>query len=99
METQHSRYTFYNDIDCILEYEIWEDSVVLHSEIANWKPSVFKRCLSVLNTFFKEMEGRGIRRALTVTPNPKFAKLFGGITVSKIKHDDKEYEVVVWDLK
>lgn len=35
---------------------------------------------------------------LTITPNPKFAKLFGGTSVGEIDHDGKKYEVVVWDL-
>ena len=41
----------------------------------------------------------GHRSVYTVTPNPRFADLFGGETIEVLYVHGKKYEVVKWDLK
>lgn len=93
------RIIYYKDEDGCLEYELYGETLVLHSNIYNWKLSVLKKCLRILNTMFTEAKAKGIEYIMTVTPNPKFAQLFGGRTTYKFEYEEKEYEVVRWDLK
>ena len=99
METSTKRVLYYSDENSSLSYEICDGWVVLHSEIVVWKPSVFKQCLRVLRTLFEELKNNSMYNVMAVTPNPAFSKLFGGVSVSSFTHENKEYEVVVWDLK
>ena len=36
---------------------------------------------------------------ITITPNPKFVEILGGQTVEEFEYENKQYKVVVWDLK
>ena len=99
METHSNRVVFFEDADGILEYEMYDGCCILHSQIYSWKLSVFKKCLRVLNTLLNTMRMMGIQYVVAITPNPEFAKLFGGHYISTMEYEDKEYEGIIWDLK
>ena len=98
METQVSKQVFYKDADASFEYEEFGASVLLHCEVLRWTPSIVKKGYMVLGDFMNTMRKQGFKRLVTVTPNPKFAKLFGGKTENAFIYEGKEHEVVVWDL-
>ena len=85
--------------DYLFRYDLVEDSVLIHCDIYNWKPSVLRRGYSEIASLMAEKKAEGYTRLFTVTPNPKFAKLFGGERINSFYHEDTYYEVVVWDLK
>lgn len=97
METQLSK-TYSETEDYLFRIEYVEDSILLHCEVYNWKPSVLRRGYSVIASLMNEKGKEGYVRLFTVTPNPKFAKLFGGMCINKFYHEGIHYEVVVWDL-
>lgn len=98
META-SRKVYYKDDNFTLEYEIYNGDMLLHCQYDHWSPSALRRGYSVFADLMKNAYLKGYDRLMTVTPNPKFAKLFGGDTVEVIAYGGIEYEVIVWDLK
>ena len=98
MGTQSFKTTYYSDENFNLEYEEYEDVRFIHSHVENWKLSVFKQALSVLNTFLAECKEAGVKAVLTVSPNPRWCELFGGYYVNDIRVDGKEYGVYKWEL-
>lgn len=94
-----SKKLFYSDDDAVFEYEEDGTRLALHCEVFNWSPSVLRKSYRVLGDFMNKKRKEGFEKMLTITPNPKFAKLFGGTSIGTIEHDGKEYEVVVWDLQ
>ena len=99
METLVSKIAFYEGPDALFQYEVFGQSLLLHCEVTEWKPSTIKKGYRILGDFMYQMRKQGYISLATVTPNPKFAKLFGGTSVQKIMYEDKEYEVIVWELK
>ena len=98
METQ-SRKTFYTDSDFIIEVEDYLENLLIHCEVFNWKPSVLRRGYSIFVKLEQYARDNGYTRMMTVTPNPKFAKLVGGTTTSALEYENKTHEVIVWELK
>lgn len=98
META-SRKTYYKDDDFILEYEEHQGALLLHCEYTKWNASTLRRGYSVFADLMKNAYLKGYDKLLTVTPNPKFAKMFNGETVNKISYGGIEYEVIEWDLR
>jgi hypothetical protein len=94
-----SKITFYEGPDALFQYEVFGKNVFLHCTVAEWKPSTIKKGYRVLGDFMYQMQKQGYEHIFAITPNPKFAKLFGGTFVSDITYEDKQYEVVVWDLR
>lgn len=93
------RQTFYKNDDFLIEVEALGDTVYLHCLVENWKPSVLKQIYKSF-AYMEELFSRaGYERMATITPNPKFAKLFGGKTVREFEINDKPCEVIVWELK
>jgi hypothetical protein len=92
------REVFYEDADISFQYVIEEDYVFLHCDVTNWSPSVLKRAYRVFGDFLNTMRKRGMTKAITITPNPRFAKLFGGETIEVMKYNKKECEVIRWVL-
>jgi len=90
---------FYSDADILFEYEEDGTILALHCEVINWSPSILKRSYRVLGDFMNQKRKEGFAKMATITPNPKFAKLFGGTSVGEVDHNEMKYEVVVWDLK
>lgn len=98
METQSLK-TYYEDDDVTLVLERHGDKLYLHVNVRKWTPSIAKKSFSVLRTLFEDMQDSGYREAFSITPNPKFAAMFGATSIYKFTHENKDYEVVKWDLK
>lgn len=99
MQIQSLKYLYYKDDNFLFKFEKYEDVVFIHCECVKWSVSVLKQMYSVFNTFTNELKQNGMYKVLTITPNPKFAKLFNGETVGTLSHEGKEYEVIKWELK
>lgn len=99
METQSPKIVYYQDDDFILEVEQYEGQMLLHCNVSNWTPSSLRRGYRVFASLMHEAESLGFDRLLTVTPNPKFARLFGGSVISELDYNDIKHEVIIWDLK
>jgi hypothetical protein len=91
--------TAYEDENYRLEVELVGDIAVLHCSVITWKPSVLRNMYFVFAMLQKTLKEKGYVKMSTISPNPKFAKLFGGETVNTLVHNDIEYEVITWDLK
>jgi hypothetical protein len=99
METQSPRITYYENSDFKFEYERAGNEVCIHCEIYNWKLSVLRFGYSVISSLLEECRDRGVEIVYTISPNPKFAKIYGGRSVKTFTLDNKEYEIVIWDLR
>lgn len=97
MET--TKYTFLDFGDAVLEYEIVGDVLVLHANVRNWTHNSFKLMKGVFDLFIADAIEQGYRKMVTVTPNPKFAKLFGGEVFDHMVINDQYVEVIKWELK
>lgn len=93
------RNLLYKDEDFTVEWEEMEDCLFLHCEVKYWKLSAFRRMYKVFAELQDVARQKGFSSLATITPNPRFAKLFGGETVSTLTKEGIEYEVVVWELK
>jgi hypothetical protein len=96
METKPLKIVYYKDDDVLFQIEPNSEGVFLHCEVYNWKPSVLKKSYRVFGAFLNEAQELGIKKVVTITPNPKFAKLFGGEVVTKGYIDDVLHEVIQW---
>lgn len=99
METQSRKVVFYSDRDFVIEVEPFNGNLMIHCIVFNWKPSVLRRGYSIFISLEEYALMNGYTRMMTVTPNPKFAKLVGGTTVSEFEYENNLYETIVWDLK
>lgn len=99
MEIQQLKNTYWASEDFLVQYEIENGIVLAHCLVYSWKPSVLKLGYSVFKSFYEQCKKDGMEAIVTVTPNPKFVKLFGGETLMTLEHNDKTYEVIVWDLR
>ena len=98
META-SRKVYYRDEDFSLEFEKFGGDLLIHCEVTKFSISVAKQGILVFGMMLNEAMAGGFERVFTVTPNPKFARMFGGTTVNTVNYLGKEYEVIEWDLK
>lgn len=87
----------YKDDNIKLEFEVWEKVLVLHCDVTNWQPSVLRRSKEIFNNFKNEAKEAGYEGLVTFTPNPKFAKLFGGEYVQDLPNHEN-VEVIRWVL-
>lgn len=94
-----SKQIYYEDENFVFSYEMDDSLVLVHCDVTDFKLSSLKKGYEVFANFMNFVECNGVRVVATVTPNPKFARLLGGRTVSTLTHEDKEYEVLVWELK
>ena len=99
MQIQSHRYLYYKDNNIQIHVEEYQDKVYLHSLVYNWNMYIARHCFSIIKTLFIHLEEKGYTEAYAITPNPKFAKMFGAISLSKFKHENKDYEVVKWEWK
>lgn len=99
METQLPDRIFYQDSDFNIGIEEYGNSLLLHCEVFNWKPSVLRRGYSQFARLEKYAKDKGYEKMFTVTPNPKFVNLLCGQTVNRFEYEGIFYEVVIWDLK
>ncbi len=88
------RVVYFRDETFSLEYnEDSEGRLCVHCDVFEWKLSTLKKIYREWATFLNENVGKIV---YTVSPNPKFVRLFGGKTVSVLNKNGKEYEVMVW---
>ena len=94
-----SRKIYYRDENFSLEFEKFEGDLLIHCDVTKFTPSAVKQGILVFGMMLNEARAGGFERVFTVTPNPKFAKMFGGVSVNTVNYLGKEYEVIEWDLK
>lgn len=99
METPSLKQTYYKDADSIVEVELAFPIACLHCEVGNWSPRVLRQLYRVFAQLSQELKQNEYTTMITASPNPKFAKLFGGTTINKCTLNNQEYEVIVWELK
>lgn len=99
MEIQSHRYSYYKDEDICFEYEVDGLALCMHCTVFRFTPSVMKLLYSLFATFKSEAAGEGISKIYTITPNPRFASMFGGASLHAFTHEGVGYEVIQWILK
>lgn len=93
METGSHKIVFYSDSDFSFLLSEYDNNTFLHCEVNKWSLSVLKRMYKEFARFCNTVESD----FYTVTPNPKFAKLFGGKCLGCVTQDEITYEVIKWD--
>lgn len=90
---------YYSDDDLTIKIEPFGKGVMFHMEVHNWKLSVLKKSYPIVARLFEDMAKLGFIRGATITPNPKFAKLYGGTTTHiLVTEDQQRLEVITWEL-
>lgn len=90
---------YYEDEDFKLECNPAFNEYFLHCEVKQWNITSLKKGLQVFGKLLNEKEQEGVKRLVTVTPNPKFASLLGGEYFETVEKDGVKYEVYQWVLK
>ena len=98
METQQHKITYYQDKSVKFVVEFNDEGIFLHCDVTDWKPSSLKRYYRVFGKLLEELKEQGVKQIMTVTPNPKFAKLFGGRFEKELYFDNIRHEVIVWEV-
>lgn len=93
------RITVHRDEIVQLDVEIVNTWVFMHVEVFEWTPSSLKHMRRIFEQFKVYIADNGYTRLITYTPNPKFVKMFGGVSVNSFDHEGKHYEVMEWALK
>lgn len=99
MVTLMSKEKWYEDDSFVLYIEPCNDVLHMHCYVSDWKLSVLKNMYAVLAQLMEVAARRGFKYLVTVTPNPKFAKMLGGVCVEELQINDEYCEVIVWELK
>lgn len=99
MQTQSLKQTIYQDEDCHFEVEDLGKWAFLHVTVQGWSASKFKKMIAVFGQFLNEASGKGYEKMVTISPNPKFCKMFGGKFESAFTQNGTTYEVYAWELK
>lgn len=97
METQ--RFDFYKNSDYVFAYSILDGNYFIHCQVTKWTPSVLKSMYRTFAKFILYLNSLDVFVFYTVTPNPEFAKLFNGSSIGKVVDQNKECEVIKWELK
>jgi len=93
-----SKSIYYQDSNIKFEYEMCADFVAIHCAVTVWNKSVLRNAYFVFGEFMNMTTDLGITKIVTLSPNPKFAKLFGGKAVKSFPYEGKNIEVIVWEL-
>src|SRR5574343_1202875 len=94
----YKKEVLYQDVNCSLSVEVVSRVAYLHCEVVNWKLATAKTLYSALKTFLASCEERDIVQVYTITPNPRFAEMYGGRHAGHVTYEGKQYEVFKWDL-
>ena len=93
-----ARQTFSSTDDYLIEVETTEEECHVHCLVYTWNKSV-------LNTLYREfvelrqhVREMGYDQMVSVSPNPKFCRLFGAESLGEYRENKEDYEVMVWDL-
>lgn len=96
MEMQSHREVYYQDSDFKIEFNRELDCITVHCEVNKLSPSSVRRGLRI----FEQMKSEFADKILvTITPNPKFVKMAGGVSIGELEVDNKKYEVMTWVSK
>ena len=98
METQLPKQVYFQNEDCKVAYQIYEDVVNIHCEMYKTTPRTIRNGYKIFVEMQKYFKEQGYKALITITPNPKFVKMYGGVFVSTVVYDEKEYEVFKWEL-
>lgn len=98
MATQ-SRKIFYKDETFSLEFDDLGEEALIHMYVNSYTHKSVRKWYLETERLREYLIANGFTRAFTVTPNPRFVKLFNGEHTASFEHEGKLYEVVVWDLK
>lgn len=71
----------------------------LHCEVRKWSPRVLRKCYDSFAKGMNLLQRDGFKQVVTITPNPKFAYLFGGTFTDSLLYEGNYYEVIEWALK
>lgn len=94
-----TKYTVHEDVNCLFQVELVDDWLLMHVEVKQWSVKIFKEMINIFADFENKMYKLGYSKLATVTPNPKFAKMFGGSTVKQFTVQGQQVEAIVWELK
>lgn len=98
METQ-SNIVYYQDGDFTLRLVPTDQTLLMHCDVSVWNTKTLRNMYRVFASLLSEAKETPYVQLMTISPNPKFAKLFGGDTEQSFTQNGIEYEVIVWDLK
>lgn len=93
METP--RFKYIENEKYLFEVEFYQGTPFIHLHVYKWSPSVLRELYSAVKSLKEILRRLGCTKAKAITPNPKFAKLFGGECVDYFMNS----EVIEWDLK
>lgn len=92
-------YKLYQDDDIDASFDFYDRRACLHCNIKKWDVRTLRKCYKELGRFLLEMEKEGALAVYTISPNPKFCELMGGVYCSTIQYEGKPYGVYKWELK
>lgn len=98
MEINTPRQTYFKDSDFQIEYQLYDKIVCIHAIVNQWNPRVARKGYVVFTRMQEEYKNKGFERFVSISPNPAFCKMYCGDSIQKINYENKEYEVVVWEL-
>lgn len=91
-----SKVVIYSDEDVEFSFEdAGEGIALLHCTAKTVSVSKLKKWFAVFSYSKEIMKNNGFEKFMTISPNDKFCKIFGGTYVGEYE----EYGVYVWDLK
>ena len=82
----------------VFSYSLYDGEVFIHCYVNDWSPSVLKMMYRTFSKFTSFLQGQGVTRFYSVTPNSKFTLLFNGKIEGVVYENGKKYEVVKWEL-
>ena len=97
-ETVSHKKVFYQDENFSLQYEPWGENVLVHFYVSKVSHTQLRKWYKEAVAFEQFAKERGYESIVTVSPNPRFVALFGGVEVNTVTFNDKEYKVMTWDL-
>lgn len=87
-----SKITFVEDDYCHIEYEIVEDECHVHCKVKKWTKSVAYLGYAYFVELKKHIKKMGYDCFYSITPNPKFCEMYGGVLLGR----SSDREVFIW---
>lgn len=92
-------FNFYDGEDFSLSYDVLEDRACLHCRVFQWNHRTLRKLYDQLARLLSFMEKQGAKAVYTISPNPKFCELMGGLYCADIQYNNQPYKVYKWELK
>lgn len=90
---------FYEDETFSLIYEPMGDQALIHMYVRSYTHKSLRKWYYETERLKAYLIQEGFKGAFTVSPNPRFVKLFNGKHTTRLTYEGRDYEVFVWDLK